>query len=97
VEKERHSYKIDLENERLWKRKEEENSWLILVEELDKANRELGCSTNSSLVRKIEPGYLKKMVMDVYYYPSKYVQAIRQMMNTYNLEHNNKNNIRAVT
>ena len=48
VEKERHSYKIDLENERLWKRKEEENRWLILVEELDKANRELGCSTNSS-------------------------------------------------
>jgi hypothetical protein len=67
-----------------------------LVEEIDKANRELGCSTNSSLVRKIEPGYLKKMVTDVYYYPSKYVQAIRQMMNTYNLEHNNKNNIRAV-
>jgi len=52
VEKERHSYKIDLEYERLWKRKEEENRWLILVEELDKANRELGCSTNSSLVRK---------------------------------------------
>jgi hypothetical protein len=48
VEKERHSYKIDLEHERLWKRKEEENRWLILVEELDKANRELGCSTNSS-------------------------------------------------
>ena len=85
VEKERHSYKIDLEHERLWKRKEEENRWLILVEELDKANRELGCSTNSSLVRKIEPSYLKNMVMDVYYYPSKY--AIRQMMNTYNLEH----------
>jgi hypothetical protein len=96
VKNEKHSYKIDLEHERLWKRKEEENRWLIPVAELDKANRELGHSTNSSLVRKIEPGYLKNMVMDVYYYPSKYVDVIRQMMNTYNLENNKKNNIRAV-
>jgi hypothetical protein len=96
VKKERHSYKIDLEHERLWKRKEEENRWLISVVELDKANSEIGVGTNNSLVRKIEPGYLKNMVMDVYYYPSKYVDAIMQMMNTYDLEHNKKDNIRAV-
>ena len=87
VKKERHSYKIDLEHERLWKRKEEENRWLISVVELDKANSEIGVGTNNSLVRKIDPGYLKNMVMDVYYHPSKYVRAISQMMKTYNLEH----------
>jgi hypothetical protein len=52
VEKESHSYKIDLEHERLWKRKEEENRWLIPVAELDKANSEIGVGTDSSLVRK---------------------------------------------
>jgi DNA-binding transcriptional MerR regulator len=87
VEKERHSYKVDLEHERLWKRKEEENRWLVSATELDKANEELRSGTNSSLVRKIEPGYLNNMVMDVYRYPSKYVDVIRQMMNIYNSEH----------
>ena len=87
---------VSIEHERLGKRKEEENRQLIPVAELDKANKELGCSTDSSLVRKIEPGYLKNMAMDVYYHPSKYVDVIRQMMNTYNLEHNKKNDIRAV-
>jgi hypothetical protein len=83
VKKERHSYKIDLEHERLWKRKEEENRWLIPVAELDKANSEIGVSTNSHL----DAGNLKNMVMDVYYHPSKYVRAISQMMKIYNLEH----------
>jgi multidrug resistance efflux pump len=83
VKKERHSYKIGLEHERLWKRKEEENRWLIPVAELDKANSEIGVSTNSHL----DAGNLKNMVMDVYYHPSKYVRAISQMMKTYNLEH----------
>jgi hypothetical protein len=87
VEKERHSYKIDLKHERLWKRKEEQYTWLVSATELDKATQELRSGTNSSLVRKIEPGYLKNMVMDVYRYPSKYVDVIRQMMNTYNSEH----------
>jgi DNA-binding transcriptional MerR regulator len=83
VKKERDSYRKDLEHERFWKRKEEENRWSVLATELDKANRDLGSGTNSHL----DAGNLKKMVMDVYYYPSKYVQAISQMMNTYNLEH----------
>ena len=73
VIKERDTYKKDLERERFWKKKEEENRWSVLVSEYDKANEELHSGTNSSLFRKIEPGYLKKMVMDVYYYPSKYV------------------------
>ena len=56
-------------------------------EKKNNIHEELRYGTNSSLVRKIEPGYLKNMVMDVYYYPSKYVDVIRQMMNTYNSEH----------
>jgi hypothetical protein len=87
VIKERDWYKKGLEHERFWKRKEEEYRWLIPVAEYDKANEELRSGTNGSLVRRIEPANLKNMVMDVYYYPSKYVQAISQMMNTYNLEH----------
>ena len=92
VKKERDSYKKGLERERLWKRLEERQRWLIVVPEYEKANEELRSGTSSSLVRKLEPGYLKNMVMDVYYYPSKYVDVIRQLMNTYNLEHNKKNN-----
>jgi hypothetical protein len=56
---------------------------LIPVAELDEVNREIDFGTNSHL----DARNLKNMVMDVYYHPSKYVQAIRQMMNTYNLEH----------
>ena len=41
VIKERDSYKKDLEHERFWKRKEEENRWSVLATELDKANEEL--------------------------------------------------------
>jgi hypothetical protein len=83
VIKERDSYKKDLEHERFWKRKEEENRWSVLATELDKANEELRSATNSHL----DAGNLKNMVMDVYYHPSKYIQAISQMMKTYNLEH----------
>jgi hypothetical protein len=83
VKKERDSYKKDLEHERFWKRKEEQYRWSVLATKLDKANRDLDFGTNSHL----DAGNLKNMVMDVYYHPSKYVQAIRQMMNTYNLEH----------
>ena len=72
-----------LEHERFWKRKEEENRWSVLATELDKANEELRSATNSSL----DAGNLKNMVMDVYYHPSKYIQAISQIMKTYNLEH----------
>jgi hypothetical protein len=83
VKKERDSYKKDLEHERFWKRKEEQYTWSVLATEYDKANRDLDFGTNSHL----DAGNLKKMVMDVYYHPSKYVQVISQMMNTYNLEH----------
>jgi hypothetical protein len=88
VIKERDSYKKGLEREKLWKRLEERQRWLIVVPEYDKANEELRSGTSSSSVGTIDQGYLKNIVMDVYYHPSKYVQSIRQMMKTYS-----KNNI----
>jgi hypothetical protein len=87
VIKERDSYKKGLEREKLWNRLEERQRWLIVVPEYDKANEELRSGTGNSSVGTIDQGNLKNMVMDVYYHPSKYVQPIRQMMNTYNLEH----------
>src|SRR6266487_5931826 len=51
VIKERDSYKKGLERERLWKRLEERQRWLIVVPEYEKANEELRSGTSSSLVR----------------------------------------------
>jgi hypothetical protein len=85
--KERDSYKKGLEREKLWNRLEERQRWLIVVPEYDKAIKELHSRTGNSSVGTIDQGNLKNMVMDVYYHPSKNVQVISQMMNTYNLEH----------
>jgi hypothetical protein len=45
VTKERDKYKMELDHERIWKRKEEEYEWSIPVPELDKANKDLGFRT----------------------------------------------------
>ena len=52
--------------------------WSILVSELDKANKDLG--SNQALT----PKNLKEMVMDVYYYPSKNVDIIRELSERHN-------------
>jgi hypothetical protein len=78
VTKERDEYKITLDHERIWNRKTQENMWSILVSELDKANKDLG--SNQALT----PKNLKEMVMDVYYYPSKNVDIIRELSERHN-------------
>lgn len=80
--------KDDLEREKFWKRKEEQSTWIVTESELVDANRDLGSSigSNSNLIRTINSQMLKDMVMDVYYHPSKYVKAIRQIMGIYHLE-----------
>jgi transcriptional regulator with XRE-family HTH domain len=80
--------KDDLEREKFWKRKEEQSTWIVTQSELVDANRDLGSSigSNSNLIRTINSQMLKDMVMDVYYHPSKYVKAIRQIMGIYHLE-----------
>jgi hypothetical protein len=79
--------KDDLEREKFWKRKEEQSTWIVTESELVDANRDLGSSigSNSNLIRTINSQMLKDMVMDVYYHPSKYVKAIRQIMGIYHL------------
>jgi hypothetical protein len=80
--------KDDLEREKFWKRKEEQSTRIVPESELADANRDLGSSigSNSNLIRTINSQKLKDMVMDVYYHPSKYVKAIRQIMGIYHLE-----------
>jgi transcriptional regulator with XRE-family HTH domain len=89
VKLERDSCKTELENVNLWKSKEEQQRWSIPEIEVDKANRELGSngSNRSNLVQRLNPGDLKNMVMELYHHPSKYLKAITDMMDIYNLEH----------
>jgi hypothetical protein len=41
----------------------------------------------ANLVQRLNPRNLKDMVMEVYHHLSKYLKAITQMMDIYNLEH----------
>jgi hypothetical protein len=84
--KERDKYKIELDHERIWKRKEEEYEWSIPVLELDKANKDLGSRTGMySEQMLLNPKYLKEMLMDVYHHPSKYVEVIGKLMEQHNV------------
>jgi hypothetical protein len=40
------------------------------------------------VVQALSPKEIKGMVMDVYTYPCKYVEVIRQIINIYGLENN---------
>jgi len=81
VEKERDKYKMELDHERIWKRKEEEYEWSIPVPELDKVNKDLGSRTGPySEQMLLNPKYLKERLMDVYHHPSKYVEVIGKLM-----------------
>jgi hypothetical protein len=86
VTKERDKYKMELDHERIWKRKEEEYEWSIPVPELDKANKDLGSRTGPySEQVLLNPKYLKEMLMDVYHHPSKYVEVIGKLMEQHNV------------
>jgi hypothetical protein len=54
--------------------------WSIPVSELDKANKDLGYRTSPYSKQALNPQILKKMVMDVYYHPSKHVEIINELM-----------------
>ena len=78
-------YKTELEQMRIWKRKEEQMRWQIPEEELNKAGKDLNYSK-----QMLSPENLKKIVMDVYSHPSKYTEVIRLMIERYHLEHKEK-------
>ena len=86
VEKERDKYKMELDHERIWKRKEEEYEWSIPIPELDKVNKDPGFRTDPySEQMLLNPKYLKEMVMDVCHHPSKYVEVIGKLMEQRNV------------
>ena len=73
------------ERERMWKEVESRFTWAIPEEELIEANKKL--SSGGSLVfQALNPQELKRMVMDVYTCPSKYVEVIRQIIKIYGSE-----------
>jgi hypothetical protein len=91
VEKERDKYKMELDHERIWKRKEEEYEWSIPIPELDKANKDLGLRTGPySEQVLLNPKYLKEMLMDVYHHPSNYVEIIGKLMEQHNVKKQRK-------
>ena len=73
------------ERERMWKQMESRHTWAIPEGELIEANKKLS-SGGGYVVQALSPQELKRMVMDVYTYPSKYVEVIRQIINIYGLE-----------
>jgi hypothetical protein len=86
VTKERDKYKMELDHERIWKRKEEEYEWSIPIPELAKANKDLGFRTGPySEQMLLNPKYLKEMLIDVYHHPSKYVEVIGKLMEQHNV------------
>ena len=90
--KERDSYKIKLENETIdnimGKKIDEmmdEFEWSISEEELDEANIKLGYANSGSgtcMVQGLTPDKLNKMVMELYFNPSKHIDIISQLMKT---------------
>ena len=91
VTKERDKYKMELDHERIWKRKEEEYEWSIPVPELDKVNKDLGSRTGPySEQVLLNRKYLKETLMDVYHHPSKYVEVIGKLMGQHNVKKQRK-------
>jgi hypothetical protein len=87
VTKQRDKYKFELESERFWNERKEEERWSIYESELDKANKDLGYRAGPYTKQVIDPKYLKEMVMDVYHNPSKYIDIISKLMDRYDSEH----------
>src|SRR5918994_56600 len=81
--------KEELENERLWNAIEEKHTWSISRDELDEASIGLGLSPlyNIDGNPSLDVGDLKEWVMDVFYHPGMYVDALRQIRDIYNSQY----------
>ena len=81
--------KEELENERFWKAFEERHTWSTSGDELDKASIGLGLSPlyNIDGNPSLDVGDLKEWVMDVFYHPGMYVDALRQIRDIYNSQY----------
>ena len=77
--------KEELENERIFNEVEKLHAWKVSVDELNKASIGLGLSPLHNLDGNpsLSASILKEWVMDVFNYPSKYVDVIRQIRDIY--------------
>jgi hypothetical protein len=79
---------MDLKNERIWKQKEEEYRWLADEEEVKKARIALSSAPGGShYVSMLTSPGLKHMIMELHRYPSRYVKAIRIIIDTHDSLH----------
>jgi hypothetical protein len=75
-------------HQKVWKQKEEEYSWQADPEEVKKAELELSSGVGGDhYVSMLREPVLKNIVLDLYRYPGKYVEAIRKVIDTYDSLH----------
>jgi CRISPR/Cas system-associated endonuclease/helicase Cas3 len=85
-EEEAREAKNELETEKLFEIVGEQITWRVSLEELDEASIGLGLSRTYNIDNNphLEVRDLRKWVMDVFYYPNKYVNPLRQIRDIYN-------------
>lgn len=94
VTKERDSCRSELDyvrekyHQKVWETKEEEHGWYAVLEEVNKAEMELnsGIGGDHYTSRLSNPG-LKKIILDLYRRPGKYVESIIKIIDNYDLVH----------
>jgi hypothetical protein len=78
----------ELYQQNVWKQKEEEYSWKADPEEIKKAELELSSGFEGDhYVSMLREPVLKNIILDLYRYPGKYVEAIRKVIDTYDSLH----------
>ncbi|MGA7367978.1 MAG: hypothetical protein WBX01_02535 [Nitrososphaeraceae archaeon] len=95
VEKERDDCRREFERvrkqytDKVWEQKEDEFGWYADPEEMDKTIRELGSIQGGEhyVSRSSRNPGLKKILSDLYRYPSKYVDPIRKIIDSYDSSH----------
>jgi hypothetical protein len=80
----------ELENEKFWNKFEEQYTWSISADELNRASMGLGLSSIDNIDGKpsLSGGNLKKWAMDIFYQPSRYVKVIKEIRDVFNSQHN---------
>ena len=94
VTKERDSCQSELDyvrekyRQKVWESKEEEHGWYADPEEVNKAKMELGSEIGGDYyASKLSNPDLKKIILDLYRRPGKYVESIRKVIDNYDLVH----------
>jgi transcriptional regulator with XRE-family HTH domain len=85
----------ELEKEKFWNKFEEQYTWSISADELNKASVGIGLSPIDNFYRmpSLSSSDLKKWAMDIFYHPSRYVKVIKEIRAIYNSQ-NTSNKLR---